>query len=282
MFPLYFFVFIDIFTFIYGIINNKVGVFMWYESVQNFIANNAWLKILLETYFVFIIVALLIYLIAHSRRALYLIITIGLIVGIYFLAKFLGLPLTQKIFGGAIIISVLFAVFVLAPDLRNIINYKQDLKESYISSSDNTRNQIADAVMYLSSKKIGALITLERHNSLDQYAERAIQLNADVSKELLINIFIPNTPLHDGAVIIRGNKIRCAGAYYVLTQDSEINKTTGSRHRAALGISENTDSLSIVCSEETGHISVATEGMLLKMNDREKLISYIDLFMDKK
>lgn len=282
MFPLYFFVFIDIFTFIYGIINNKVGVFMWYESVQNFIANNAWLKILLETYFVFIIVALLIYLIAHSRRALYLIITIALIVGIYFLAKFLGLPLTQKIFGGAIIISVLFAVFVLAPDLRNIINYKQDLKESYISSSDNTRNQIADAVMYLSSKKIGALITLERHNSLDQYAERAIQLNADVSKELLINIFIPNTPLHDGAVIIRGNKIRCAGAYYVLTQDSEINKTTGSRHRAALGISENTDSLSIVCSEETGHISVATEGMLLKMNDREKLISYIDLFMDKK
>ena len=255
---------------------------MWYESVQNFIANNAWLKILLETYFVFIIVALLIYLIAHSRRALYLIITIGLIVGIYFLAKFLGLHLTQKIFGGAIIISVLFAVFVLAPDLRNIINYKQDLKESYISSSDNTRNQIADAVMYLSSKKIGALITLERHNSLDQYAERAIQLNADVSKELLINIFIPNTPLHDGAVIIRGNKIRCAGAYYVLTQDSEINKTTGSRHRAALGISENTDSLSIVCSEETGHISVATEGMLLKMNDREKLISYIDLFMDKK
>ena len=282
MFPLYFFVFIDIFTFIYGIINNKVGVFMWYESVQNFIANNAWLKILLETYFVFIIVALLIYLIAHSRRALYLIITIALIVGIYFLAKFLGLPLTQKIFGGAIIISVLFAVFVLAPDLRNIINYKQDLKESYISSSDNTRNQIADAGMYLSSKKIGALITLERHNSLDQYAERAIQLNADVSKELLINIFIPNTPLHDGAVIIRGNKIRCAGAYYVLTQDSEINKTTGSRHRAALGISENTDSLSIVCSEETGHISVATEGMLLKMNDREKLISYIDLFMDKK
>lgn len=255
---------------------------MWWEVVQDFFNNNEWLKIVFECYFTFIIIVLLVYLIAHSRRAFYLLVTIALITGIYFLAKFLNLPLTETIYKGALFIAILFAVFVLAPDLRNIINYKQDIKDSFMSASDNTRNQIADAAMYLSSKKIGALITLERHNSLDQYAEKAIQLNADVSKELLINIFIPNTPLHDGAVIIRGNKIRCAGAYYVLTQHNEIDKTTGSRHRAALGISEITDSLSIICSEETGHISIATEGFLIKINDREKLISYIDMFMDKK
>lgn len=254
----------------------------WWEHIQQFFNDNTWLKIVLNTYFIFIIVVLLIYLIAHSRRALYMIITIGIICAIYYLSVFLDLGISETVYRGALFISIIFAVFVLAPDLRNIINYKQDLKEDFISSSDNTRNQIADAAMYLASKKIGALITLERHNSLDQYAEKAIQLNADVSKELLINIFIPNTPLHDGAVIIRGNKIRCAGAYYVLTEHNEIDKTTGSRHRAALGISEMTDSLSIICSEETGHISLATEGFLIKINDRDKLISYIDMFMDKK
>lgn len=255
---------------------------MWYEVIQNFFIENSWIRILFDSYFVFIIITLLIYIIAHSRRAVYFIFTILIITVIYYLAKFLHLDLTEKIFGGAIFISIMLAVFVLAPDFRNIINYKQDIKDIITYSSNNTNNQIADAVMFLSSRKIGALITIERHNSLDQYAEKAIQLNADISKELLINIFIPNTPLHDGAVIIRGNKIRCAGAYYVLTQHSEIDKTTGSRHRAALGISEITDSLSIICSEETGHISVAAEGFLVKIADREKLLTYIDTFMQKR
>ncbi len=254
----------------------------WWEQIQDFFNNHEWLKIVLNTYFLFIIVILLVYLVIRSRRALYVILTIALITGIYYLSYFLDLGLSTKIYGVAIWVSLLLGCFILAPDLRTIVNFKQDIREGYASSSDITRNNIADAVMELASKKIGALITLERHNSLDQYAEKAIGLNADVSKELLINIFIPNTPLHDGAVIIRGNKIRCAGAYYILTQHNEIDKTTGSRHRAALGISEVTDSLSIICSEETGHISLATEGFLIKINDRDKLISYIDMFMNKK
>ncbi|UKI48787.1 MAG: DNA integrity scanning protein DisA nucleotide-binding domain protein [Clostridium sp.] len=155
----------------------------------------------------------------------------------------------------------------LAPEIRRELDFsgKMDGKgEAMLSSNDFTKNAIADATMYLSSHKIGALITIEKHNSLDQYAEKAIQLNSDVSKELLINIFTPNTPLHDGAVIIRGNKIRCAGAYYVLTKHEDLDKTTGSRHRAGLGISEVTDSLTVIVSEETGNISIASEGFMIK------------------
>lgn len=148
-----------------------------------------------------------------------------------------------------------------------------------ISSSQSSKSAIMDAVFYLSERKIGAIITLEKHNSLDQYAEKAIQMNSDISKEVLINIFEPNTPLHDGAVIIRGDKIRCAGAYYVLTQKDDGDKTMGSRHRAALGISEISDALTIVCSEETGTVSITTEGIMLHANDREKLSEYIDMFL---
>ena len=253
---------------------------MW-ENIVNYINDTMWLKITIDAYLIFIVVSLLVFMIAYSRRAFYLFFTLLILFGVAFLANSLDLPISKNIYKYFVFIGGIFAVCVIAPDFRNI-SYKQDLKDGFVVSSDNTKTQIVDAVMYLASKKIGALITMERHNSLDQFAEKAIQLNSDVSKELLINIFTPNTPLHDGAVIMRGNKIRCAGAYYVLTQHDEIDKTTGSRHRAGLGISEVTDSFTIIVSEETGNVSVATEGFIIKINDREKLGTYIDMFIDKK
>ena len=150
-----------------------------------------------------------------------------------------------------------------------------------LSSNDTTKEAIADAVFNLSSTKVGALITIEQHNTLDQYAERAIQLNSDVSKELLEQIFIKDSPLHDGGVIIRGNKIICAGAYYSLTQDESLDKTVGSRHRAGVGISEITDSLTIIVSEETGNVHVATAGCMLRMDSKANLLEYINLFLGK-
>jgi diadenylate cyclase len=151
--------------------------------------------------------------------------------------------------------------------------------EGMTIGSQETKTHVVEACMYLSSQNIGALITIEKYNSLDQYAERAIIMNAKVSKELLINIFIPNTPLHDGAVIIRGDEIRCAGAYYVLSETEKHDKTMGSRHRAALGISEVSDSLTIVVSEETGTITIVVEGIMIKANDREKMYEYINMYI---
>ena len=112
------------------------------------------------------------------------------------------------------------------------------------------------------------------------HPEKAIVMNAEISKELLINIFSPLTPLHDGAVIIKGNKIRCAGAYYVLSTRETLDKTVGSRHRAALGIAEVTDSITIVVSEETGKISITYSGIIITITDKDKLLEYIDLAME--
>lgn len=173
-------------------------------------------------------------------------------------------------------------VVVMAPDIRRSLEivWKADARrETLVMGSEKTKQNIVDAAMFLSSQQIGALMTIEKHNTLDQYAERAITMNSEVSKEILINIFTPNTPLHDGAVIIRGDRILCAGAYFVLSDNQNFDKTMGSRHRAGLGISEITDSLTIICSEETGSVSIAVEGIMLKINDRDKLMEYINMFM---
>ena len=107
-------------------------------------------------------------------------------------------------------------IVIMAPDIRRSLEvvWKADNRnENLVMGSEKTKQNIVDAAMYLSSQSIGALMTIEKHNTLDQFADRAITMNCEVSKEVLINIFTPNTPLHDGAVIIRGDLILCAGAY---------------------------------------------------------------------
>ena len=120
--------------------------------------------------------------------------------------------------------------------------------------------EIIQAVDYCRKSRIGALITLERDVSLSDYIEKAKPLYADLTSELLISIFFPNNPLHDGAVIIQGDRISCAGAVFPTSNNIKLNKRLGTRHRAALGIAEETDAISIVVSEETGRVSIAIKG----------------------
>ena len=114
----------------------------------------------------------------------------------------------------------------------------------------------------------------------DGINDKGVSINAPISMEMLQTIFYKGTRLHDGAVIIKGNKIRCAGAYYVLSTRDNLDKTMGSRHRAALGIAEVTDSITIVVSEETGKISITYSGIIITITDRDKLLEYIDLAME--
>ena len=122
--------------------------------------------------------------------------------------------------------------------------------------------EIAGAVDYLKKNRIGALIVLERDNSLVDYISKSKKLYADISTDLLITIFWPNNPLHDGGVIIQGDKITSAGAVFPTSDSVRISKRLGTRHRAALGISEETDCISLIVSEETGRISIAMGGEL--------------------
>ena len=123
----------------------------------------------------------------------------------------------------------------------------------------------------MSPRKIGALIAIEQTQTLQEYISTGIKLDADVSSQLLINIFIPNTPLHDGAVIIQGNKIATACSYLPLSESKAISKEFGTRHRAAIGLSENSDALTIVVSEETGAISITYKGEFIHDLSKENL-----------
>lgn len=127
--------------------------------------------------------------------------------------------------------------------------------------------ELSDAADYLSKNKIGALIVIEQKDTLQDYVHTGIELNADVSSALLINTFIPNTPLHDGAVIIRNFKIAAAAAYLPLSDNRTISKELGTRHRSAVGLSEQTDAIIIVVSEETGDVSIAQNGYLNRKLD---------------
>ena len=122
--------------------------------------------------------------------------------------------------------------------------------------------EIMKAIEYLRKNKIGALIVIEREVSLSEYIEPATKVYADLTDELLETIFFPNSPMHDGGVIVQGDRISCAGAVFKTSMNTELNKRLGTRHRAALGITEESDAVALIVSEETGRISVAEEGNL--------------------
>ena len=175
----------------------------------------------------------------------------------------LGLILEYIIMYGPLAIIIIFQ-----PEIRGVLEQlgrSQLLGRHKILTVDEREKlvyEVINAVDYLRKSKIGALIVLERDVSLLDYINKAKSLYADLSSELLISIFFPNNPLHDGAVIIQGNRISCAGAVFPTSNSVSVNKRLGTRHRAALGIAEETDAIGVVVSEETGRISIAVKGEL--------------------
>lgn len=254
------------------------------DVIKEFFNQNLVARIILDAYLSLIIISFATYIIFKIRKALNLFIIGAVIIGVYFIALFLELPIAQNLYGPITSAYLLICCIILAPDLRKLLEYHKktdNRNDMIVSSTQATKEAIVDAVFHMSSMKVGALITIEQHNSLEQYSERAIQLNSDISRELLEQIFIKDSPLHDGGVIIRGNKIICAGAYYILTQDDTLDKTIGSRHRAGVGISEVTDSLTIIVSEETGIVHVANAGFMKIMDNKNELLEYLNLFLGK-
>ena len=159
-------------------------------------------------------------------------------------------------------------IIIFQPEIRNVLEQlgrSQLLGRHKVLTVDEREKvvyEIVNAVEYLKKMRIGALIVIERDNSLQDYIERSRKIYGDISSDLLISIFFPNNPLHDGGLIIQGDKITSAGAVFPTSDSSKISKRLGTRHRAALGISEETDCLSLVVSEETGRISIAMGGEL--------------------
>ncbi len=236
----------------------------------------------LDFYFIFILIAFLMTIILNNKRMLIGVFMALVAGGIYYLSTKLDLVATEKIYGYLIVYAPIALVVVYAPDIRKHFERlgSKEVRNITTKSHEKVRESVVDACQFLSSKRYGAIITIEKNTSLDIYANKAIMMDSHVSKELLISLFTPNNnPLHDGAVIIRGNRIRCASAFYEIAEGDEIDNAIGSRHRAALGISQVSDSLTVVVSEETGAISIASEGILVKMRSIDNLKDYIRTFV---
>ena len=198
--------------------------------------------------------------------------------------------IVQNLFG----VAVTAVVIILQPELRKAM---EELgKRNYFSSiipfadnkgtvdgrfSDNTINEISKACVEMGKAKTGALIVIEQEQSLTEYERTGIDVDSIVTSQLLINIFEKNTPLHDGAVIVRGNRITSATCYLPLSDNMKLSKDLGTRHRAGIGISEATDSMTVIVSEETGKISVAYNGALVRNLDSEGLKEQLRLIQNK-
>ncbi|MFH1479602.1 MAG: diadenylate cyclase CdaA [Candidatus Omnitrophota bacterium] len=228
-------------------------------------------KILVEIgilWFVFYVVLIF----ARGTRGVHVLKGIVLIVSTFIITQQLGLDTINWIFTKLFAISVVAFLIIFQPELRRgLASIGQPRWSGIFFKEAEVINEVVKAALSLSKKKIGALIAIERESRLRNYVESGIEIDAKVNTELLITIFMPNTPLHDGGVIISGDRIIGASCLYPLTQNPKISRTLGTRHRAGLGLSEETDATVIIVSEETGGVSIATQGKLTHNLDDEAL-----------
>lgn len=201
-----------------------------------------------------------------GTRAMDVIVGFLLFLFFFFLSSYLGFPVLEKIMLNIVNVAVLAVLIIFQPELR-IAFSKIRLKRTHrhVHEVDQFIEHLIKSIYRLSERQTGALIVLENHDSYDEYIHSAVSMNAEFSSELLESIFVTTSPLHDGAVVIRGTMIIAAGVILPLAQElSGLSKTMGTRHRAALGASQKTDALIIVISEETGKVSIARDGVITR------------------
>jgi diadenylate cyclase len=261
------------------------------EIIKNIIDNFlVWLalpkKIELTDILEMLILAFLIYHVVKwvkNTRAWSLVKGLVVIMAFWFFAVVFQLNVIMWIIKNTINVGIIAIVIIFQPEFRKALEQlgQKNLVKSFITFddskdktekfSDYTLNQIVRATFELARAKTGALIVLEEDIPLTDFESTGIYIDSLVSSELLINIFEHNTPLHDGAVIIRGNRITAATCYLPLSDNMQLSKDLGTRHRAGIGISEVSDSLTIIVSEETGKVSIAKGGKLIRNVDGDYL-----------
>lgn len=238
------------------------------ESVKEII------DILIVSYVIYKAIMLL-----RGTRAIQLLQGIVVVFAVWALSIWFHLNTLQWLMSQLFTYGVMAIIVIFQPELRRALEQLGRGKLFSRSSTDEDHEvnrrigEIVKTVNHLSRRRIGALIVFERETGLSDYIESGIPMGSQITSELLINIFIPNTPLHDGAVIIRQNQIMAAGCYLPLSENPFISKELGTRHRAAIGMSEISDAISVVVSEETGQISLAINGQIVRDIKEESLIS---------
>lgn len=224
-----------------------------------------------------IIVSYIIYkvfFLVKGTRAARMLIGVGVLLAFSLISRFFELYTLDWLIQSFWTQIVIVLIILFQPEIRKALAQmgETSLLHRFSSAEEmKTIEEIVKASQSLANRKIGALIVFERDVSLSDYIEIGVPLDAKVTKELLISIFHPTSPIHDGAVIIKGNKILAAGCFLPIKLGAELSKTYGTRHRAALGITEETDAVAVIVSEETGTVSLAFNGQLESNLDMDKL-----------
>lgn len=264
------------------------------ELIKGFLNPFILLKISVTDVIEILIIAVLIYLIIKwikNTRAWTLLKGMLVLFVLYLIASIMSFDVILWLYTNGLGVGITALIIVFQPELRKALEQlgKQNINivSPFFSSqeedkfTEDTINGIVKAAFEMSKVRTGALMIIERDVHLDEYEATGIQVDAKLSSELLINIFEHNTPLHDGAVIIRGNRVAAATCYLPLSESMHISKELGTRHRAAVGISEVTDSLTVVVSEETGAVSVVENGELKRRVSREYLYDRLKEIQNK-
>ncbi len=217
-------------------------------------------------------------LLIRGTRAVQLLKGLIVLLIVYFLSDTLGLHAVNWLLSEAWAVLFLALAVIFQPELRRALEHIGrgnifNITRNSLASVDVTHviDEIVAACVSCAKTRTGALIILERDTGLQDYIDTGITVDAKVTQELLVNIFVPNTPLHDGATVIRGDRVMAAACFLPLSDNPYISMSLGTRHRAAIGISEVSDALALVVSEETGLISVANGGKLIRHLDEKQL-----------
>jgi len=239
-----------------------------------------------------LIVSFIIYkilILVKGTRAARMLIGVGVLLAISLFSRFLELYTLDWLIQSFWTQIVLVLIILFHPEIRKALAQmgQTPFLHRFTSAGEmKSIEEIVKASQSMANKKIGALIVFEREVSLSEYVEIGVPLDAKVTKELLLSIFHPTSPIHDGAVIIKGNRVVAAGCFLPIKLGSGLSKTYGTRHRAAVGITEETDAIAVIVSEETGSISVAVNGELESFLDmaklREKLTNLFTAEREKK
>lgn len=250
------------------------------QSVLNFFSN-----VRIQDIIDILIVAFVIYkvlFLIRETRAEQLIKGIIILLIVQKLSEIAQLYVLNFLLKNTMTIGVVALLIVFQPELRRALEYigrskivGSSFADFFEEDNNNSISEVVTAVGKLSRERIGALIVIERETGINDIIETGVLMESRISSSLLINIFIPNTPLHDGAVVIRQNKIMAAGCFLPLSENHSISKELGTRHRAALGIAEQSDAIVIIVSEETGTISVSMDGKLTRYLDTSTLKNMI-------
>ena len=267
-----------------------------FSLVQKYISFDSIPKMVLTDYIEILIIAFVVYELMvwiRDTRAWSLLKGIIVIFLFIMLAYVFQMTTILWLVRNALSVAITALIVVFQPELRKALDLlgRKNLLSSVIALnpsgtlserfSDHTVNEIIKASFEMGKAKTGALIVIAHNDSLTDYVRTGIEVDSVVSNQLLINIFEHNTPLHDGAVIIEGNRIVSATCYLPLSDNMALSKELGTRHRAGVGISEVTDSLTIIVSEETGRVSIALEGELYRNVDADLLREKLETLQEK-